>query len=201
MNQWGIHKVISRIKAEEQIWNKVVDSIFGFDQLVNADKQLRHLGGLRQRRLRRQGGGRRSRGGAGAARRAAEAAVAAGGAREARRPAAGSDVDASSSSRSRTTWPRSGGRRPAGRRSSRSSSWWDSTIEVQVQPLWNYHQEREYLTRESHAGFKERRETLRNQVADAHPAVRVLSRPAALAVPVAGRAGADLRGGGDRLRD
>ena len=47
--------------------------------------------------------------------------------------------------------------------------WWDSTIEVQVQPLWNYHQEREYLTRESHAGFKERRETLRNQVAGAVP--------------------------------
>ena len=46
MNEWGIHKVISRIKAEEQIWNKVVDSIFGFDQLVNADKQLRHLGGF-----------------------------------------------------------------------------------------------------------------------------------------------------------
>ena len=46
MNEWGIHKFISRIKAEEQIWNKVVDSIFGFDQLVNADKQLRHLGGF-----------------------------------------------------------------------------------------------------------------------------------------------------------
>ena len=46
MNQWGIHKMISRIKAEEQIWNKVVDSIFGFDSLVNADKQLRHLGGF-----------------------------------------------------------------------------------------------------------------------------------------------------------
>ncbi len=46
MNEWGIHKVISRIKAEEQIWNKVVDSIFDFDRLVNADKQLRHLGGF-----------------------------------------------------------------------------------------------------------------------------------------------------------
>ncbi|MGH9143669.1 MAG: hypothetical protein ACRD2I_21240, partial [Vicinamibacterales bacterium] len=46
MNQWAIHKVISRIKAEEQTWNKVVDSIFGFDQLVSADKQLRHLGGF-----------------------------------------------------------------------------------------------------------------------------------------------------------
>ena len=47
--------------------------------------------------------------------------------------------------------------------------WWDSTIEVQVQPLWNYHQEREYLTRESHAGFKARREALRNQIAGTIP--------------------------------
>jgi hypothetical protein len=47
--------------------------------------------------------------------------------------------------------------------------WWDSMIEVQVQPLWNYHQEREALTRESHAGFKSRREAVRNQIADAVP--------------------------------
>ena len=43
-NRWAIHKFISRIKAEEQIWNKVVDTIFGLDRLVRADKQLRHLG-------------------------------------------------------------------------------------------------------------------------------------------------------------
>ena len=43
--------------------------------------------------------------------------------------------------------------------------WWDTMIEVQVQPLANYQQERERLTRESHAGFKSRREALRNQIA------------------------------------
>ena len=42
-------------------------------------------------------------------------------------------------------------------------------IEVQVQPLANYHQERERLTRESHAGFKSRREALRNQIASSIP--------------------------------
>jgi hypothetical protein len=47
--------------------------------------------------------------------------------------------------------------------------WWDTMIEIQVQPLWNYHQEREYLTQESHAGFKSRRETLRNQIAETIP--------------------------------
>ena len=32
-----------RIKAEEEIWNKVVDEIFEVDSLVERDKELRHL--------------------------------------------------------------------------------------------------------------------------------------------------------------
>ena len=47
--------------------------------------------------------------------------------------------------------------------------WWDTMIEVQVQPLANYLNERERLTKESHAGFKSRREEVRNQVAAAIP--------------------------------
>jgi hypothetical protein len=47
--------------------------------------------------------------------------------------------------------------------------WWDSMIEVQVQPLSNYHREREALTKESHSGFKARREGLRNQIAETIP--------------------------------
>ena len=43
INDWRVYKIISRIKAEEQIWNKVVDTIFGLDRLVQLDKQLRHL--------------------------------------------------------------------------------------------------------------------------------------------------------------
>jgi hypothetical protein len=33
----------SRIKAEEEIWNKVVDEIFDLDSIVIRDKELRHL--------------------------------------------------------------------------------------------------------------------------------------------------------------
>jgi hypothetical protein len=47
--------------------------------------------------------------------------------------------------------------------------WWDTMIEVQVQPLANYQPERERLTRESHSGFKSRREALRNQIASSIP--------------------------------
>jgi hypothetical protein len=42
-------------------------------------------------------------------------------------------------------------------------------IEVQVQPLANFHREREALTAESHAGFKARRDAVRNQIADRLP--------------------------------
>jgi hypothetical protein len=38
-----------------------------------------------------------------------------------------------------------------------------------VQPLANFHREREALTAESHVGFKARREALRNQIADRMP--------------------------------
>ena len=43
VNDWGVFKCISRIKAEEEIWNKVVDEIFEIDRLVQREKQLRHL--------------------------------------------------------------------------------------------------------------------------------------------------------------
>ncbi len=42
-NPLGIHHISTRIKAEEQIWNKVVDELFGLDRIVRNDKQLRHL--------------------------------------------------------------------------------------------------------------------------------------------------------------
>ena len=42
-------------------------------------------------------------------------------------------------------------------------------FEIQVQTLGNFWREREYLTRESHAGFKGRREEIRQQIADQIP--------------------------------
>ena len=43
-NKLAIHRILSRIKAEEEIWNKVADEIFDLDNLVSRDKKLRHLG-------------------------------------------------------------------------------------------------------------------------------------------------------------
>ena len=168
MTKWGIHKVISRIKAEEQIWNKVVDSIFGLDRLVRADKQLRHLGGF----VKDVFGVKIVVVDADAVRALHKAL------RTARWNAAILEKHGVPSMRDTSrlqfievkNYMARRGRKQTGWEAIKSVfRWWDSTIEVQVQPLWNYHQEREHLTRESHSGFKARREAVRNQIADTIP--------------------------------
>lgn len=37
----GVNRLTSRVKAEEELWNKVTDEIFQIDQLVSRDKHLR----------------------------------------------------------------------------------------------------------------------------------------------------------------
>jgi hypothetical protein len=37
----SVNRLTSRVKAEEELWNKVTDEIFHIDQLVNKDKHLR----------------------------------------------------------------------------------------------------------------------------------------------------------------
>jgi hypothetical protein len=39
---YGVNRLTSRVKAEEELWNKVTDEIFQVDQLVSRDKHLRH---------------------------------------------------------------------------------------------------------------------------------------------------------------
>jgi hypothetical protein len=167
-NRFGIHKCISRIKAEEQIWNKVVDTIFGLDRLVRLDKQLRHLSPF--------------------VKDVFGVKVVAGGARE---------VRALHGALTKLRWTpamlerhhvpalesttrleyievkdymAARGRKATGWEAIKSvCRWWDSMVEIQVQPLRNFHREREWLTRESHAGFKARREALRNRIAETIP--------------------------------
>jgi len=168
MTRWGIHKFISRIKAEEQIWNKVVDSIFDLDRLVRADKQLRHLGNY----VKDVFGVKAVVTDADSV-RALHSAM-----RRVRWDAATLQRHGVPFAPSTTrlefievkNYMAQRGRKQTGWEAIKSVfRWWDSTFEVQVQPLWNYHQEREHLTRESHTGFKARREALRNQIADAVP--------------------------------
>jgi len=37
----GVNRLTSRVKAEEELWNKVADEIFHLDELISCDKHLR----------------------------------------------------------------------------------------------------------------------------------------------------------------
>lgn len=163
-NSWGIHKIISRIKAEEEIWNKVVDEIFGLDSLVLRDKQLRHLSrfvkdvfGLKvvvaeERHAQALLDALRLRQWTADELRKFEVSDCP----ETRRLGFLEVKDYLSPAR----------RKASGWRALKSVvNWWGSTVEIQVQPLRNYYRERERMTRESHSGFKARRDELRDQIA------------------------------------
>ncbi len=162
-NRFGVHKIISRIKAEEEIWNKVVDEIFGLDALVKRDKQLRHLSkyvkdifGVK---------------------------VVVGSTSEAERlHAAIESMEWDAATLKRLGLPLSEQTERVSvvetksyvRDSEKESGWgaiksvvlWHGKMfEIQLQPLGNFWKEREHLTRESHAGFKSRREQVRQKVA------------------------------------
>lgn len=170
-NRWAIHKFISRIKAEEQIWNKVVDTIFGLDRLVRADKQLRHLG-----RFVKDVFGVKAIVSDPEQARALHAALQQGAWRSSILEAHGvpiSDATARMEFIEVKDYMAQWGRKATGWTAIKSVfRWWDTMIEVQVQPLANFHREREALTAESHEGFKARREALRNQIADRMPLFR-----------------------------
>jgi hypothetical protein len=167
-NRLHIHKLVSRIKAEQEIWNKVCDEIFGLDGLVRVDKQMSHLGrfvkdvfGLKfvvglpddvwplHRTLMDL---------------SFDPAELAAVGLESRPDTAGFDVLEVKDYVSETR------RKESGWLAMKSVvRWSDKTFEIQIQPLRNYFSEQEYLTRESHAGFKARREKVREEIAKRIP--------------------------------
>lgn len=168
-NPYGIFKLISRIKAEQELWNKVADEIFDLDRLVTSDKELKHLShyvkdvfGLKILVS------------------DAEAA------RELHRHLTTWRWTDEELEKLGIT-PVSDSRRlefvevkdylvktkTSGWRALKSVvRWWDQTFEIQIQPLHNYFREQEKLTRESHKAFKARREALREKVSEAIPLYR-----------------------------
>lgn len=164
----GVFRVLSRIKAEEEIWNKVVDELFDLDGLVLRDKQLRKM----SRFVKDVFGVK---------------IVVAG----------EDDVYKVQSTLAMHRWSKSelaSFRLPhdphhdrlefvevkdyLARKSRKHSGWsamksvvrWaEKTFEIQVQPLQNFLHERERLTKESHAGFKATRERVRDEVAERVP--------------------------------
>jgi hypothetical protein len=169
LNGSGIHKVISRIKAEEQIWNKVVDALFGLQALVRLDKQLSHLSTY----VKDVFAIKLVVSDAAAARLVHDTLMTLTWSAQ-QLQAHGVAVDADRARLApveiKNYLVRGAGQKRSGWGAIKSVVQWGGTmIEIQVQPMTNYHRERERLTRESHAGFKARREQLRQQVSETIP--------------------------------
>ena len=167
-NAHHIHKLISRIKAEEEIWNKVVDELFGLDKLVRRDKQMSHLSHFVKDVF-----------GLKIVVETQDDAVAL---FEALREKVWNEAELSKHKipHNKDTaqlavieikdYTNDAGKKDSGWEALKFVvRWWDKTIEIQIQPLRNYFSEREHLTRESHSGFKARRENLRDEIANRVP--------------------------------
>jgi hypothetical protein len=169
-NAKGIHKIISRIKAEEELWNKVVDEIFSLDTLVKRDKELRHL----SKYVKDVFGVKIVVGSAEEAHELHELLQ--------RQSWTASELDAVGIVPGVAThglqfveiknYLTEKGK-ASGWEALKSVVLWNGRLfEIQVQSLGNFWREREYLTRESHAGFKSRREQVREQIAEHVPLFR-----------------------------
>lgn len=165
-NAHHIHKLISRIKAEEEIWNKVVDELFGLDKLIKRDKQMSHLSHFVKDVF-----------GLKIVVETADDALAlhahlldiswdAALLEDLHIP---NTPETSRLELIETKDYTHGGKQSGWEALKSVVRWWDKTIEIQIQPLRNYLSEREHLTRESHAGFKARREDLRDAIARSMP--------------------------------
>ncbi|MCB9647830.1 MAG: hypothetical protein H6730_14670 [Deltaproteobacteria bacterium] len=160
-NPNGVTRILTRIKAEEEIWNKVADELFELDHLVERDKALRHL----SRYVKDVFGLKIVVSVPDDVRRAHDAlqglafepheleARAVQGAEHRRLNFL--EVKDYLDDPKNSGW--------AAMKS--VVRWRDRTFEIQVQPLQNFLRERERLTRESHASFKATREQVRDEVA------------------------------------
>ena len=168
MNPLTVHKMISRIKAEEEIWNKVCDEIFSLDELISRDKELRQLSHF----VKDVFGLKVVVGDAANARRLQEALEGLRFSPEELEEAgielnAGHDQLKFLEVKDYLTGPQN---KQSGWEALKSVvQWWDGVFEIQIQPLSNYFREREMLTRESHAAFKANREHVRNELVQRIP--------------------------------
>lgn len=167
-NAWSVYRLLTRIKAEEEIWNKVADEIFELDQLVLRDKQLRHLG----RYVKDVFGVKIVVGGPEDAENLHQTLQALRFLPEqlAERGLPPDDDYLSLRFLEVKNYLDHESRKRSGWSAMKSVvAWGGRTFEVQIQPLSNFLHERERLTRESHASFKSTRERVRDEIAARNP--------------------------------
>jgi len=159
-NLHQIHRMVSRVKAEEEIWNKVTDEIFSLDALVERDKEL-----MQYSRFVKDVFGIKfavdSIEGCFALQKAIERISFRRLEDELSQEIKFIEVkDYLSIDKSKRS----------GWEAIKSVvEWGGKLFELQIQPLNNFLLEREATTRESHAGFKRTRESVRDEVAKKIP--------------------------------
>lgn len=161
-NVHGVQKMISRVKAEEELWNKVCDELFDLDAIVRRDKKLRPM----SRYIKDVFGVKlvvANPDDVLPLQSALEALTFSDEALRRRRVHPGPDVHTLSFTEVKDYHSDPKG---SGWRAVKSVvRWAGRTFEIQVQGLANYLLEQEWLTQESHASFKQRRDRLRDEVA------------------------------------
>jgi hypothetical protein len=167
-NPRNVYRVLTRIKAEEEIWNKVVDELFDLDRIVLRDKQLQHL----SRYVKDVFGIKLVVGAEDDAYRLQEQLLSLSFPVE-HLELRGLPLD-ELHQRLQFVESKDYLQRPSRKQSGWTAlksvvHWAGKTFEIQVQPLSNFLHERERLTRESHASFKSTRERVRDEVAQRLP--------------------------------
>jgi hypothetical protein len=163
-NELQVYRLLTRIKAEEEIWNKVADEIFELDRLVLRDKQLMHLG----RYVKDVFGVKIVVGTSADAERVQQhlETLRFDDAQLRARQLPLNDELRTLRFHEVKNYLEQESRKRSGWSAMKSVvAWGGRTFEVQVQPLSNFLHERERLTRESHASFKTTRERVRDEIA------------------------------------
>jgi hypothetical protein len=167
-NAFKVTKLLSRIKAEQELWNKVTDEIFDLDRLFARDKQLKQL----SRYVKDVFGLKILTEDAESARalhsnlttwRWTDQDI-----DQLRLPGLPEDrrcVRSLEYLEIKDYLSQGAGKNSGWKAIKSVVRWWDQTFELQIQPLPNYYREQERFTRESHRSFKLSREQFREDVA------------------------------------
>lgn len=170
-NAHAIHRLSTRIKAEEEIWNKVVDEIFDLDHIVQQDKQLRHL----SRYVKDVFGIKIVVGTVADVYRLQQQLIELRWSEELLRLhhiEATPDTHGLQFLEIKDYLNRDEHKQSGWEAIKSVVQWRSKTFEIQIQSLHNFLNEREQLTSESHLSFKARREQIRQHVAEQLPLFR-----------------------------
>ena len=168
-NEYNIHKICSRIKAEEEVWNQVVDAIFDIDRIIQRDKQLYPL----NRYIKDVFGIKIVVNEVSDAYRIQAVLEGLYWSDETLRQFHVEPRDDAHQLQFIEIKDYLANNKGSGWKALKSVFYWaGKAFEIQIQPLQNYMREREHLTKESHASFRIRRELVREQVAQKIPLFR-----------------------------